>query len=52
MILRDLPRRALAEALAAFVLVFAGCGAIVANAHYEETLGTVGVALAFGLATW
>jgi aquaporin NIP len=50
MILRDLPRRALAEALAAFVLVFAGCGAIVANAHYEETLGTVGVALAFGLA--
>ena len=50
MILGDLPRRALAEAFAAFVLVFAGCGAIVANAHYEETLGTVGIALAFGLA--
>jgi aquaporin NIP len=42
-------RRAAAEALAAFILVFAGCGAIVADAEYGEPLGTVGVALVFGL---
>jgi hypothetical protein len=35
----DLTRRAAAEALAAFALVFAGCGAIVANAQYEDALG-------------
>jgi aquaporin NIP len=29
--------------------VFAGCGAIVANAEYEASLGAVGVALVFGL---
>lgn len=45
----DLARRALAEGFAAFALVFAGCGAIVANAVYGGTLGTVGIALAFGL---
>jgi aquaporin NIP len=45
----DLARRALAEGLAAFALVFAGCGAIVADAVYGGTLGTVGVALVFGL---
>jgi hypothetical protein len=45
----DLLRRASAEALAAFALVFAGCGAIVANVRYDETLGTVGVSLVFGL---
>jgi MIP family channel proteins len=45
----SLPRRALAEALAAFFLVFAGCGAIVANVEYQESLGALGVALAFGL---
>jgi aquaporin NIP len=45
----DLARRALAEGIAAFALVFAGCGAIVANAAYGGTLGTVGIALAFGL---
>ncbi len=45
----DLGRRALAEGLAAFTLVFAGCGAIVANARYDGALGTVGVALVFGL---
>jgi aquaporin NIP len=45
----DLPRRALAEGLAAFALVFAGCGAIVANAAYADALGPVGIALAFGL---
>jgi aquaporin NIP len=45
----DLGRRALAEGLAAFALVFAGCGAIVANSRYEGALGGVGVALVFGL---
>ncbi len=45
----DLARRAAAEALAAFALVFAGCGAIVANAEYGGALGTVGIALTFGL---
>jgi MIP family channel proteins len=45
----DLARRAAAEALAAFALVFAGCGAIVTDAAYGGTLGTTGVALAFGL---
>jgi aquaporin NIP len=45
----DLARRALAEALAAFALVFCGCGAIIANARYDGALGAVGVALAFGL---
>jgi MIP family channel proteins len=44
-----LVRRALAEGLAAFALVFAGCGAIVADAVYGGTLGTVGIALVFGL---
>ena len=42
-------RRAGAEELAAFALVFAGCGAIVADAEYGGALGTVGIALAFGL---
>jgi aquaporin NIP len=45
----DLLRRAAAEALAAFALVFAGCGAIVANAQYDDALGAVGVSLVFGL---
>jgi aquaporin NIP len=45
----DLARRALAEALAAFALVFAGCGAIVANERYDQALGAVGVSLVFGL---
>jgi aquaporin NIP len=45
----DLGRRAAAEGLAAFALVFAGCGAIIANAEYDAALGTVGVALVFGL---
>ena len=44
-----LARRAAAEALAAFALVFAGCGAIVANASFGDTLGPVGIALVFGL---
>ncbi len=45
----DLGRRALAEGIATFALVFAGCGAIIANAAYDGALGTVGVALVFGL---
>src|SRR6185503_9608505 len=45
----SLARRAAAEALAAFALVFAGCGAIVANAQYDAALGAVGVSLVFGL---
>jgi len=44
----SLLRRSLAEAIAAFFLVFAGCGAIITNAR-EGELGAVGVALAFGL---
>ena len=45
----NLIRRSLAEGIAAFALVFAGCGAIVANTVYDGALGAVGVALAFGL---
>jgi aquaporin NIP len=45
----DLARRATAEGFAAFALVFAGCGAIVANAHYGGVLGAVGISLVFGL---
>lgn len=45
----DLARRSLAEGLAAFALIFAGCGAIVADATYGGALGVVGVALVFGL---
>ncbi len=45
----DLARRSLAEGLAAFTLVFAGCGAVVTDAARVGTLGTVGVALTFGL---
>ena len=45
----NLPRRAAAEGLAAFALVFAGCGAIVTDAGYDGALGVVGIGLAFGL---
>jgi MIP family channel proteins len=45
----NLPRRAAAEGLAAFALVFAGCGAIVTDANGGGMLGTVGIALVFGL---
>jgi MIP family channel proteins len=44
-----LSRRAGAEAIAAFALVFAGCGAIVADDRYNGTLGSAGIALVFGL---
>ena len=42
-------RRAVAEGLAAFALVFAGCGAVVTNATHQGALGAVGVSLVFGL---
>jgi MIP family channel proteins len=45
----DLLRRASAEGLAAFALVFAGCGAAVAATRSGDPAGTLGVALAFGL---
>jgi len=45
----DLLRRACAEGLAAFALVFAGCGAIVTDATRDGALGTTGVAVVFGL---
>jgi MIP family channel proteins len=45
----ELPRRAAAEGIAAFALVFAGCGAIVTDSVNHGALGTVGVALVFGL---
>lgn len=45
----DLARRAAAEGIGAFALVFAGCGAIVADTEYPNSLGTVGIALVFGL---
>jgi MIP family channel proteins len=44
----NLRRRCAAEALATFALVFAGCGAIIAD-HQGGELGTVGVGLVFGL---
>jgi aquaporin NIP len=44
-----LARRAAAEGLAAFALVFAGCGAVVTNATHHNALGSVGVSLVFGL---
>jgi aquaporin NIP len=45
----NLTRRAAAEAIGAFALVFAGCGAIVTEAQHPGALGTVGIALVFGL---
>lgn len=45
----DLARRAAAEGLGVFALVFAGCGAIVAEATSPGSLGTVGIAFVFGL---
>src|SRR5438105_15398316 len=44
-----LARRALAEGLAAFALVFAGCGGIVTDARSGGSLGAAGVGLVFGL---
>ena len=44
-----LARRAAAEGFGVFALVFAGCGAIIAEAEHPGTLGAVGIALVFGL---
>jgi len=45
----DLARRAAAEGIGAFALVFAGCGAIIAEAEHPGALGALGIALVFGL---
>jgi len=45
----DLLRRAAAEGIGVFALVFAGCGAIVAEAEHPGALGAIGVAFVFGL---
>jgi aquaporin NIP len=45
----SLARRCLAEALATFALVFAGCGAIVVDSERGGSLGAIGIAAAFGL---
>jgi MIP family channel proteins len=45
----ELLRRAAAEGLGVFALVFAGCGAVITEAEHPGSLGTVGVALVFGL---
>ena len=44
-----LARRALAEALGTFALVFVGCGAIVIDQERGGSLGETGIAAAFGL---
>jgi MIP family channel proteins len=46
----SLASRCLAEGFATFALVFAGCGAVIANSEPRGSLGSVGVAAAFGLA--
>ena len=45
----NLLRRAGAEGIGVFALVFAGCGAIITEAEHPGSLGTVGIALVFGL---
>jgi aquaporin NIP len=45
----DLRRRAAAEGIGVFALVFAGCGAIVAEAEHPGALGNLGIGLVFGL---
>src|SRR4051794_27155178 len=44
-----LSRRALAEGIGTFALVFAGCGAIVTDAQRDGALGVVGIGLVFFL---
>ena len=46
---RALWRRALVEGFGTFALVFAGCGAIIADQESGGALGTVGIGLVFGL---
>ena len=50
MVQPPLLRRAAAEAFATFALVFAGCGAIIANTEYDGALGVQGITFTFGLA--
>lgn len=45
----NLARRAAAEAIGVFALVFAGCGAIVTEAEHPGSLGVIGIAFVFGL---
>jgi aquaporin NIP len=45
----SLARRCLAEGVATFALVFAGCGAIVLDSERGGSLGSTGIAAAFGL---
>ena len=45
----SLARRCLAEAVATFALVFAGCGAIVLDHERGGSLGQTGIAASFGL---
>jgi aquaporin NIP len=46
---QSLTKRALAEALGVFALVFGGCGAIITDDRYDGAIGTLGIAVAFGL---
>jgi len=45
----QMARKAVAEAVGTFMLVFVGCGAVAADAHSGGALGAVGVSLSFGL---
>jgi aquaporin NIP len=45
----NLTRRAAAEGIGVFALVFAGCGAIITEAEHPGALGVLGIALVFGL---
>lgn len=45
----DLLRRATTEGIGTFMLVLAGCGAIITDERYHGSLGSVGVSLTFGL---
>lgn len=45
----DLLRRSTTEFIGTFMLVLAGCGAIITDARYQGALGSVGVSLTFGL---
>jgi MIP family channel proteins len=45
----DLSRRLLMESIGTFALVFAGCGAVVADATHQGALGPVGISIVFGL---